>query len=413
MDENDKPVLITVAEDVPPFGYAVHRLVEGPVEFAHAVRVSEDADSITLIDPQVLRVTISRKTGQLTSVADDEGRELLQGAREGHRLEAHMEAPHGMSAWELGEIVEILRIDKVDSIEILERGPVRARVRVVRHFRESRITQDISLIYGVERVDFDTLIDWREYGGRETPAPMLRVSFPLLEGKSGNATYSIPFGDIARPADGKDVPALTWASLIGADGGAALLNDSKHAYAATPEGELRLTLIRASYDPDRTPDQYPQRIRYALVPCPSETSERLFGGQAARLTRAGLAFNQPLLIENVHPGRANPFSNPRADQPLAQQASLLRLELLDGAVPTCLKRAEDDSDVVLRLYQESRDSEAGRLVCDRGIERVELVNLIEDPANAPAAGPVRHSVDLSLKPYQIQTLKLRLAQSAK
>jgi alpha-mannosidase len=412
--DDGKPFLMAVAGGVPPFGYAVCRLAEHAFDPADGVQVTEDSDGITLADRAGMKLTLSRKTGQLTSVTSGQ-RQLLQGGREGHRLEAHMEAPHGMSAWELGPIVEVIPLDKVEAIDVLERGPVRARVRVTRQFRDSRITQDVSLIHGLQRVDFDTLIDWHEYGNRDAPAPMLRVSFPLVEGKSGNATYSIPFGEIVRPVDGNDVPALTWASLVavGADGGAALLNDSKHAHAATPEGDLRLTLIRASYDPDRTPDQYPQRIRYALVPCPPETSERTptGGSLAARLTREGLAFNQALLVEDVHSGRANPFSNPRADQPQAEQASLLRLELLDGAVSTCLKRAEDDGDLILRLYQDSPEATSGRLVCDRGIERLERVNLIEDGAGGapPMPASVATSVPISLKPFEIQTLKIRLA----
>jgi alpha-mannosidase len=124
-----------------------------------------------------------------------------------------------------------------------------------------------------------------------------------------------------------------------------------------------------------------------------------------------LAFNQALLVEDVHSGRANPFSNPRADQPQAEQASLLRLELLDGAVSTCLKRAEDDGDLILRLYQDSPEATSGRLVCDRGIERLERVNLIEDGAGGapPMPASVATSVPISLKPFEIQTLKIRLA----
>ncbi len=410
--DDGTPHLIAWTRDTPPFGYAIHRLAEGDVQSPRDVRVAEDADTIKLIDPDALTVTISRATGQLTSVIDVNHCQLLIGASEGHRLEAHMEEPHGMSAWELGKIVEIIPIDKVESIEVLERGPVRARVRVTRKFRDTSITTDISLLQYTHRVEFDTRIDWREYGTKDKPSPTLRVSFPLVEKGKGEARYSIPFGDIVRPADGQDVPALTWASLTGPEGGAALLNDSKHAYAATTEGELQLTLIRASYDPDPMPDQYLQRIRYALVPCWPDGSGYgiLTPTTPAALTRAGLAFNQPLLVEDVITTGRNAFGNPRADGALPQQASLLSLDQLADAVPTCLKRAEDDSDAVLRVFLESPSAATGAIVSERGISRMLDVNLLEDSPNTGASAPPTSSksVPLALKPYEIRTLKLKL-----
>ena len=75
-------------------------------------------------------------------------------------------------AWDIGLTGKKWEVDKADSVEITEQGPVRTTIRVVRRFRDSKFTQDISLVAGVPRVDVAMTLDWYE---RET---LLKAGLP-------------------------------------------------------------------------------------------------------------------------------------------------------------------------------------------------------------------------------------------
>ena len=58
-------------------------------------------------------------------------------------------------------------------MEIVENGPIRAAVRVTRHWRSSTIVQTYRLSYESARLDIVTDIDWNER------RVFLRAKFPL------------------------------------------------------------------------------------------------------------------------------------------------------------------------------------------------------------------------------------------
>ena len=64
-------------------------------------------------------------------------------------------------------------ISDVESVEVVERGPLRASVRVKRRWRNSTIQQTYRLLAGSRRLDVESYVDWHER------RVLLRTLFPL------------------------------------------------------------------------------------------------------------------------------------------------------------------------------------------------------------------------------------------
>src|SRR5262249_29672612 len=148
-----------------------------------------------------------------------------------------------------------LAFDGQAEVRVVERGPLRAAMQVVRHFRSSRFAQQIALDARATRVDITTDADWRE---RHV---VVKAAFPTTA-ESDVATFEIPFGAVERPAPRggprSEVPALRWADLGDARHGLLVMTDGRAGYDAGG-GTLRLTLLRGPTWPDPHVDEGPQR----------------------------------------------------------------------------------------------------------------------------------------------------------
>src|SRR5206468_7627742 len=107
-------------------------------------------------------------------------------------------------------------------IRVVEQGPVRVAVDIVRKAAGSTITQRVSLSAGGGRVDVENFIDWKSSN------TLLKAAFPLTA-SNAKATYDLGLGTIERgnnTAEHYEVPAQQWADLTDSSGGfgTAILN---------------------------------------------------------------------------------------------------------------------------------------------------------------------------------------------
>jgi alpha-mannosidase len=155
----------------------------------------------------------------------------------------------------------------------------------------------------------------------------------------------------------------------------AILNDSKYGHDARGN-RLRLTLLRAAYDPDPLPDIGVHDIRYSILPHSGDWKE-------AEVWRRGHEFNS-----QVYPNLGRSSERGR---------SFLRLEA-PGVDMACLKMADDGRGIVLRLVEMHGRSADFRVRvgwkaklarrCDlRERELEESENRIEDGSLALHLGP--------------------------
>ncbi len=154
----------------------------------------------------------------------------------GNELQAFKDLPKEYDAWNIdpGTLDKPpVKLIPADSVELVEKGPLRAVIRVTHHRQNSKFVQDIILTTGADEVVVVNDIDWHE------THVLLKAAFPLAA-SSAKATYEIPFGTIERPTTRNnswekarfEVPAQRWADLGDGQHGFSLINDSKFGYDA-------------------------------------------------------------------------------------------------------------------------------------------------------------------------------------
>lgn len=385
------------ASPEPPWSYAMP--FPSPQPAVEGLAVVEEFGTFRVETP-VFRARVAKDSGILVGLFDKRcGRELVGhgmakwGTCEGvDRRDLAMnvfqvldEAPHGMTSWELAQVKSEENLIGGATVSLAENGPVRVVLRVERPIRSSKLTQEIIFYRDLERVDFETVVDWQEVGTPQAGIPNLKVAFNarLLRPQ---AWFEIPYGAVERPADGQEVPALRWADVSGDDYGIALLNDCKYGCDVLG-GRLRLSLVRSPYDPDPAPDCREHRFRYSLFPHAGTWRE-------ADTVRQGIGFNQPLLAlaADAHAG-----SRP------ATQASVA-ITGLPSVILSSVKCPEEGEGAIARFYESQGRAGSVTVRPAAPVRSAEVVNLLEETLE-PAV--LRDgAVELSFGPWEVKTLRL-------
>ena len=227
---------------VPPCGYRVYDLVPGGGHAPAVVVVDERS-----LENDHLRVELDDH-GLISSIFDKTAqRQVLAPDRRGNQFQLHPDYPNFYDAWDIDRFTfdQVTDLNDVTSIEVVEAGPLRAGIKIVREFGQSRLTQVIRLDAGSPHVDFETNVQWHETNR------LLKVAFPV-DVRSPRATYEIQYGHVERPTHANtswdvarfEVCAHKWADLSEPGYGVALLNDCKYGYDIAGN-VIRLSLLRA------------------------------------------------------------------------------------------------------------------------------------------------------------------------
>jgi len=388
----DGEELIFVAK-VPSMGYKTYYLVEGKDEHEESLTVKGNGNSI---ENEYFKLEIDEDSGTIFSLLDKaENRLVFKKDRFPYTkpifsnlFQVLYELPHPMSAWVIGEIIRTENLIRGATVELVEKGPVKATIKVVHKILNSKITQYISLHEGIPRIDFDTIIDWRETSDDHTEAPMLKVSFtPIL--KNSKVTYEIPFGYIERPADGTEVPALRWVDLSDGEYGVSLLNNCKYGFDAKGN-TIRMTLVRTSYSPDPKPDVGIHRVKYSLYP-------HVGGWKEALTFRRGCEINHPLEALVVMDPSAINGSKP-------EEFSFLRVTP-ENIVVSGVKMAEDSVGFIVRMYDATGDGAYAELTFRFKIQEAYESDLLE--RKVKPADVRQNKIRTHLSPFEIKTLRIK------
>jgi alpha-mannosidase len=367
-----------IAEAVPSLGYKLYRIVPADAEpsFVPAVKAGSQG-----LENEFFRIALDPRTGWMTSLFDKaNGREAFQ--RPGNVLQAIVDEPANMSAWELGLKDLTWNIGEEGArLEVVESGPVRAVIRVGASFRRSTFVQEIILYARIPRVDVRMRLDWQERN------LMIKAVFPFNL-RADRAEFEIPYGTITRPADGTEVPMIRWADVSENDGsyGISLLNDAK--YGIDVKGSVaRLSVIHGPIYPDPEADRGGHEFAYSLYPHRGSWKE---GGTLRR----GYEFGNPLLVRTVlaHPG------------PLPAETSFLRVDA-PNVVLSAFKKEMGyyNRAYILRLYEAFGQRTDVNVELPWPAEASEA-DLIERPGKKLAASG--KTLTLSFAPYEIKTIRL-------
>ncbi|HTX18923.1 MAG TPA: glycoside hydrolase family 38 C-terminal domain-containing protein [Bacteroidota bacterium] len=341
--------LIFIADAIPSLGYKTYELRRG----SEKAEIAAPEQNGAAIENEYFRVTVGTDSGWVTSIFDKKNnREILGGS--GNRLQLLEDKPKQWDAWNIGltgqEYPSHLR-----SISVVERGPVRTVIRIVRDclgpsfqrdypthdFPSSFFTQDVILYNGIGRIDFRTDVDWWE------EHTMLKVAFPLSI-EDTLATYEIPYGSIQRSTQMRnswetakvEVPDARWADVSQSDYGVSLVNNSKYGYDIKGK-TMRLSLLRSPRWPDPTADRGKHSIEYSIYPHSGTWRE-------ANTEAVGYDFNNPLIVRMTTPHRGK----------LAESGSFVKLEPSNLVLTTMKKEEKGDGWIVQWYDTQGKESEA-------------------------------------------------------
>ncbi|MFE2974771.1 alpha-mannosidase [Streptomyces sp. NPDC059258] len=362
-------------------------LLDGAAVPEHAVTAeASDAGDIVL-DNGLLRVVVDGD-GLISSVRDlTAGREALIPGTRANLLQLHPDHPNHWDAWDIDRHYRRTRTDltTADSVSLVEEGPLRAAVRVVRSFGKSTVVQKLRLAAGARQLDIDTEVDWQE------SEKVLKAAFPF-DVHAERSTAEIQFGHVHRATHDNtswdaarfEICAHRWLRVAEPGYGMALLNDSTYGHDVTrtphPDGlgtTVRLTLLRAPHSPDPHTDLGVHRFRYALAPG-AEVTDAVREGLALNLPlRAAVAPALPALVSTGHP----------------------------AVTVESVKLAEDrGGDVIVRLYESAGGRARTRLTVAFPVAEARITDLLERPLHA--AETDEEGLVLDLRPFQILTVRL-------
>ncbi|HET7287339.1 MAG TPA: glycoside hydrolase family 38 C-terminal domain-containing protein, partial [Pyrinomonadaceae bacterium] len=284
-------------------------------------------------------------------------------------------------------------------IRVVENGPVRVAVEVVRETEGSKFTQTVRLSAGDagNRVEFSNVVDWK------TANANLKATFPLTAANANaNATYNWDIGTIERGNNDErkfEVPSHQWFDLTDRSGafGVTILSDCKYGSDKPDDKTLRLTLLRtpgigprAGYADQSTQDWGRHEIIYGLASHAGDWRREQTDWQAQRL-------NQPLIAfeTTTHPGK------------LGKTFSILRVNNSRVRV-LALKKAEDSDEVIVRIVElDGREAPNVRIAFAAPVIAAREVNAQELPVGS--AKIVKGELVTSLGRFQPRTFAVKLS----
>jgi len=393
---------------VPPFGVQVLSAASnagtGEAQTLSACRAAyADEKSIVLHNEYYdLRIDAQGEISRLYDMRAE--RDVLAPGQAGNQLIAYEDRPLDFDAWDIDLFYEEkpYPVRAVASMQIIEEGPVRATVEIVRPYMSSRITQRISLWRNSPRIDIATEIDWHEH------QTLLKAAFPLAI-NSTRATYEIQFGNVERPTHRNtswdmarfETCAHRWIDLSEGGYGISLLNDSKYGHDVH-DNIVRLTLLKSGVFPDAHADEGLHRFTYSLLPHVGDWRE-------AQSVRRAYELNVPIVCAAGQKKGTSVLNVPTTDigrSSIRRGTSFIQTECTHVIIET-VKPAEDGDGLIVRLYEAHNQRGRGTLTFATSILFAQECNLLEEPVNDVSYQG--NALSFQVGPFEIKTFRIRLS----
>ena len=329
---------IVFRASLPPFGYAVYRLLqEKPL--LQGVKMDCSAERLENV---YLRAELDRERGLAGLHLKEGGLDILKDAVSVAVYEDLRDTwgAEGGIGRRLGEYRGL-------SLTIIENGAVRSAVRTELAFGESRAELTIEMGAGDSFLTLHGVLDNRE----KHALTVLRIPLAFL---AEEVTAEIPYGELPRPCrEGMEEPCQRSCDVHGGGISLLVLNRAEYAYRIAG-GAFELILSRSPIhafgtgqkrEEGRVYDYVDQgRIPFSVQLCPR-------AGAFTRMERllAAQRFHRPpcLLVSDLHEGAC-----------ALREQGLVRMEGTRGVILHLLKEAEDGG-IALRLQNTAGEPAGG------------------------------------------------------
>ena len=295
------------------------------------------------------------------------------------------DVPKSYDNWDIDieTMSKIITQDNLLSMEVVSNGALEFVLRMTYAIGErSKIMQDVIFYANTARVDFHTVVDWKE---KHT---FLKTGFDL-DINSMTVKNEIQFGHMDRPitrnnnfeAAKFEVCNHKWTDLSESRFGVAILNDCKYGIS-TYDGNLCLTLHRGGTHPDVTGDEGVHEMTYSLYP-------HAEGFTTNNVIRESYLLNVPAVCVN---GSAD------------TSAQFMKISAENVICEAIKPAAYRDDAFVARLYEAERNKTKCEITVPAGVKQVFRCNILEDIKEEIPV--VDGKITLVFKPFQIVSLMM-------
>lgn len=379
--ENGMLVYVT---NIPAYGYKTIRICEKKTGNNEFVSISGDC-----IESPYWTICLNAN-GEIESLFDKKNQKQVGCGKAMNVFVAFEDKPQRFDAWD----IDIYYKEKpYHAFELVERQVVeqgeRAVLRQTWRFNNSVLTQDMIVYAKDTRIDFKTVVDWKE------KQVFLKTYFPV-DIHAQEATYEIQFGNLKRPTHSNtewdfarfEVPGHRWVDISESGYGVALLNDCKYGYDVQ-QNVLGLSLIKSAIRPDETADRTEHHFTYSLYPHSGTLEE-------SDVQKKAVELNMPVLTATVS-GSAD------AEKGFASY-SFVSCDSAHVLIDT-VKKSEDGKALIVRVYEyKNSKDEHCKLFLGSSIEKVTECNLCEEE-EIPAVWE-DNTISFSIGCYEVKTFKV-------
>lgn len=342
-NDGNKKFAKLISVKVPALGYTVCRVRKAkPENIDNPFTVSENS-----LANRKIRIDFDPESGEMIAITLlSSGKSLLSASS---RIDLYDDEKHDTWAHGIEFFKDRVPSDAKGSVNVIEEGPVRATIRSVQTFGDSRIIRDYSIYRDSDYIDVKVMIDFRE------KFRILKFAYPA-RCSDPRAYCKIPFGSIERPTNGSESVSGDWIALTGDGGGLTVATDSKHSFDAE-NNELSLTVLRSAM----FADHYGARDEFCQF---QEQGEHFFNYRISPFTSFGEAERMAQELQNPPAAIMETFHKGE----LPTRFSGISVSHSNISV-TAIKMSEDGEATILRLYEtDGRDTRVTVRLFDREIE---------------------------------------------
>lgn len=309
-------------------------------------------------------------------------REVIPEGKFANVIQIFEDKPRCFDAWELEATIDLKKEEiPCDGNIVKTKNELGYFIHFTYNYNNSKIMQTLCLYNDKRRIDFKTIVDWKE------SQKILKTAFSV-DIRGVFARYDVQEGNIVRPitrntsweAAKFEVVAHKWADLSETGYGVALLNDCKYGYDIK-EDTMRLSLLKSATDPDYSADYGTHEFTYSLYPHKEEWYN-------SGLEEEAFDLNSPVVVLDGAFALGN--------------ESLISFDA-KNIVLDAFKKAENEEAYVLRFHEFT--GRRGRLTISTGLNFDSWCE--SDLMENPLGEWKQIAIEVEVKPYEIKTIMLK------
>lgn len=309
-------------------------------------------------------------------------REVITEGKFANVFQIFEDKPRCFDAWELESTIDLKKEEiPCDGNIIKTKNELGYFIHFTYNYNNSKIMQTLCLYNDKRRIDFKTIVEWKE------SQKILKTAFSV-DIRGVFARYDVQEGNIVRPitrntsweAAKFEVVAHKWADLSETGYGVALLNDCKYGYDIK-EDTMRLSLLKSATDPDYSADYGTHEFTYSLYPHKEEWYN-------SGLEEEAFDLNSPVVVLYGASALGN--------------ESLISFDA-KNIVLDAFKKAENEEAYVLRFHEFT--GRRGKINLKTGLNFDSWCE--SDLMENPLGEWKQTAIEVEVKPYEIKTIMLK------